>query len=336
MELPERLVRSFGLDLDSVLFTLESLLPKVENKTEQKIEGDHQPDEEISSSLLFGDPYSDEDSETLPTWDPDTYEAFGRKVLVLEGYGEVRGEATENGFDESIKTHHGDRIWPAADLLIRAFEEIYRETGMKGMKVLELGSGTGYLGLALAAAGADVTLSDLPGNCPLIVENVRINQAAGNFSRCENNPCVHVLHWFKLESFAAIASTAFDLVLVADCIYDRSVARQLFVAVRHTAELSRKAANDSVNKTKTTRIILMNKGRWYKGVLEDIGKLFRIQRLCPRTLSPIDMDKSMTSSAASSWEARAVCDDSIFAFELFDKNMIAANNDAGKFPCDAE
>ena len=337
MELAERLVQSFGLDLDSVLFTMRWVSSGIGNEEDKKVNVNYQMEADLSSSLLFGDPDSEEEygDDELPTWDPDEYDAFGRKILVLEGWGDVRGKADENGFDESIKTHHGDRVWPAADLLIRAFEGIYRAMGMKDIKVLELGSGTGYLGVSLAAGGADVTLSDLPGNCPLLLENIRINQAVDNFSRCENPPCVHVLHWFNLESFAVIAGTAFDFILVADCIYNRSVARQLFAALRYAGELSRKATVDSAAKTKKTRIIIMNKGRWYKGVLADIGELFCIQRLCPRTLSRVDMDQSMTSSRASSWEATIVCDKHIFAFELSDKRAIAAEDGAAK-PCDEE
>ena len=75
----------------------------------------------------------------------------------------------------------------------------------------------------------------------------------------------------------------------------------------------------------------MNKGRWYRGVLADLAEFFFIQRLCPRTLSRVEMDKRMMSSGTSTWEATDVCDDNVFAFELSEKKAgAAAEGAAGK------
>jgi predicted nicotinamide N-methyase len=46
----------------------------------------------------------------------------------------------------------------------------------KGLRVLELGSGTGWLALRLASRGAAVTATDRPGAVPLLAQNVVRNQ----------------------------------------------------------------------------------------------------------------------------------------------------------------
>ena len=47
--------------------------------------------------------------------------------------------------------------------------------GWHGLRVIDLGCGTGIVGIALALAGASVTLSDLAHVLPLAEENARVN-----------------------------------------------------------------------------------------------------------------------------------------------------------------
>lgn len=47
--------------------------------------------------------------------------------------------------------------------------------GWHGVRVIDLGCGTGIVGIALALAGASVTLSDLEHVLPLAEENARVN-----------------------------------------------------------------------------------------------------------------------------------------------------------------
>ena len=47
-----------------------------------------------------------------------------------------------------------------------------------GRRVLELGAGTGALGIAVAALGGDVVITDLPDVVPLTRKNVEANAAS--------------------------------------------------------------------------------------------------------------------------------------------------------------
>uniref|UniRef100_A0A7S0HW23 Calmodulin-lysine N-methyltransferase n=1 Tax=Hanusia phi TaxID=3032 RepID=A0A7S0HW23_9CRYP len=93
-------------------------------------------------------------------------------------------------------------------------------------KVVEVGSGTGVLGLASAAVGARVCMTDLPHV---------LDQLRGNFQLyCSNNPLgdelrmrcsVEQLTW-GCESDAARIGKA-DLILCSDCLYREETHRSL-------------------------------------------------------------------------------------------------------------
>uniref|UniRef100_A0A8R1HZJ7 Uncharacterized protein n=1 Tax=Caenorhabditis japonica TaxID=281687 RepID=A0A8R1HZJ7_CAEJA len=78
--------------------------------------------------------------------------------------------------------------------------------------VLELGSGTGVCGIALAALGAEVILTDLPDRLSLLDKNVEANRdLVGNRAKTE------VLDWTNGKIPDGI-----DIVLAVDCVYYNS------------------------------------------------------------------------------------------------------------------
>ncbi len=71
---------------------------------------------------------------------------------------------------ERVEGEIGAVLWrDACDFMLR-FLELYRAS-WRGKSILELGSGCGYVGLALQADGADATLTDLP----MLIPEMRIN-----------------------------------------------------------------------------------------------------------------------------------------------------------------
>uniref|UniRef100_A0A8C6V0V0 EEF1A lysine methyltransferase 3 n=1 Tax=Neogobius melanostomus TaxID=47308 RepID=A0A8C6V0V0_9GOBI len=90
-------------------------------------------------------------------------------------------------------------VWEAAIHLSNYLAE--RSAELKGKRVIELGSGTGLLGIFAARLGAVVTLTDLPVALPPISANVGANTPSGGWPSLP----VSCLYW--------------DLVLGADIIY---------------------------------------------------------------------------------------------------------------------
>ena len=89
-----------------------------------------------------------------------------------------------------------------------------------GSQAVEIGSGSGVAGLAAAALGMSVLLTDVPSVVPLLEHNAQLNQAA--IARAGGAARVQVCEWERPEALPDGAA----LVLAADVLYQRD-GRQL-------------------------------------------------------------------------------------------------------------
>ncbi|KAM4644095.1 EEF1A lysine methyltransferase 3 [Amazona ochrocephala] len=128
-----------------------------------------------------------------------------------------------------IAQHHGPRlglaanVWEAALALARFLEQQRFE--FRGRSVIELGAGTGILGILAAMLGGDVTITDRPVALDQIRENVRLN-----FPGAGARPRVRALEWGRDEdSFPR----DFEVVLGSDLVYDPASFPALLRALRH-------------------------------------------------------------------------------------------------------
>ncbi|XP_061299974.1 EEF1A lysine methyltransferase 3 [Pezoporus flaviventris] len=128
-----------------------------------------------------------------------------------------------------IAQHHGPRlglaanVWEAALALARFLEQQRFE--FRGRSVIELGAGTGILGILAAMLGGDVTITDRPVALDQIRENVRLN-----FPGTGTRPRVRALEWGRDEdSFPR----DFQVVLGSDLVYDPASFPALLRALRH-------------------------------------------------------------------------------------------------------
>lgn len=120
---------------------------------------------------------------------------------------------------------HGKDVWNGAPVLARFLEG----ADLRGRHVLELGAGTGLTGIAAAAMGAHVLLTDigepllelLRANCDANAESVRL--AGGSMH-------VQSLEWGNLDGISRAqahladsradgASEGYDLIIGADVVY---------------------------------------------------------------------------------------------------------------------
>lgn len=115
----------------------------------------------------------------------------------------------KNGELNGIGT--GATVWPAACVLSKYLEHQVKLKllSLKQKKVVELGCGTGIVGIALSMLGAhEVVLSDVPILKSLILENCTLNAMVKNIS-------FHSYYWGN-EIDLCMKNT--DIVIVSDCV----------------------------------------------------------------------------------------------------------------------
>lgn len=131
-------------------------------------------------------------------------------------------------------------VWDAAIVLAKYLEnqcflQKPQNSDMKkpllfGCHVVELGAGTGCVGLAAALLGAShVTITDLPQFIPLMEKNIIQNQ--------DNLQCVvevRELTWGNMEQGSAVSTP--DTIVLADCIYYEESLEPLVSTLRSLCE----------------------------------------------------------------------------------------------------
>lgn len=139
---------------------------------------------------------------------------------------EVGGRVVE--IDQEPAGDTGVVVWDAALVLAKYLE--MKPALVKDKRVVELGSGTGAVGLAAAALGGSVMLTDLEENLNLLKHNVNKNQDL------RLNVEAAVLEWGDSDMIKdLLARMKIDVVLVADCVYYEESLDSL---VRTMSELS--------------------------------------------------------------------------------------------------
>lgn len=118
-------------------------------------------------------------------------------------------------------------VWPASRLLAHFLQTVpaNEESAasicpalrcFQGKRVLELGGGTGVLGIALGAIGASVTITDVPEAVPHIQANIERNSVLWeNPQACRPVSRPHA--WG--EDTEWLSACAFDYVIGADLLY---------------------------------------------------------------------------------------------------------------------
>lgn len=170
-------------------------------------------------------PDQDEAVESGTSWSPS-----GEPQVAAEGHQMERHFLCSVNSSVAIRQLRSQgisfQLWSAATTLVNLLDDsatgplsatlaAFGERGQ--LRVLELGSGTGLVGIAAAAAlGADVTVTDLP----LVLPNLHFNADANAAILGATKGAVRVaaLRWGEVEDVELIGND-FDLVLASDVVY---------------------------------------------------------------------------------------------------------------------
>mmetsp|Transcript_142088 Transcript_142088/g.250567 ORF Transcript_142088/g.250567 Transcript_142088/m.250567 type:complete len:536 (-) Transcript_142088:30-1637(-) len=110
----------------------------------------------------------------------------------------------------------GHQVWDAGRLMSKLLLSPEYSERLPGMRVLELGSGTGIGGVTAAAAGAKVLLTDgSEGVLPLLDQNLKNNNLESNAKVCQ-------LLWGEEPEDIVHESGPYDLIIGSDLLYHTS------------------------------------------------------------------------------------------------------------------
>jgi len=110
----------------------------------------------------------------------------------------------------------GSVLWDGGYLLSKYLEQEYGVLGLTGKKIIELGSGTGLVGIVASLLGADVTLTDREEVLDILTENVLVN----------TDPTLHRVRVEKLvweEILPPSIEQGVDFILGADVVYGENI-----------------------------------------------------------------------------------------------------------------
>ncbi len=133
---------------------------------------------------------------------------------------EMFGQEVE--IEQDFSFAHAGCVFDAALVLAKYFEnaEKFPAGYFLNKTVLELGSGTGFIGIILAMLGAKVTVSDKKELIPLMERNIARNQ------KFMKNPMKTTeILWGETP-----ITEKYDFVVASDCIYENEELWRLFAA----------------------------------------------------------------------------------------------------------
>ncbi len=109
----------------------------------------------------------------------------------------------------------GASLWPSAIVTIKYLEKRF-SNGMWGTRVLELGCGTGAVGLACAKFGAQVVLTEQEQLAPLIKTNIELVLDQNDAKRVSHQP----FDWAEKDLTAQerFGDIPFEFVIASDCV----------------------------------------------------------------------------------------------------------------------
>jgi hypothetical protein len=136
------------------------------------------------------------------------------EMEVVPGAAPVRVAQVMAGEEAGIGT--GTTVWDASTVLVRYLQ--HSRVPLEGRRVVDLGSGTGITGFAVAALGAKVTVTDQAQILFLLRQNLGVNEQSGAVPR--GSVAVAEYSWGE-DCAHLTAPSPPDVVLACECIVPR-------------------------------------------------------------------------------------------------------------------
>jgi len=162
----------------------------------------------------------------------DDGDVFGRAEIKPQC--QVRVGACTYSLNRVSNGGIGGDLWASSvamsnHLLVTYISSKY-PSGMKGLKVLELGSGIGLVALTCRQLGAELVATDMPSVIPLLEENI-----ARNHQALVGEGSIQVVPYMWGSSSSppqdAWMEVKFDVILCADCVYAQTSIEPLLAAL---------------------------------------------------------------------------------------------------------
>ncbi|XP_041070085.1 EEF1A lysine methyltransferase 3-like [Carcharodon carcharias] len=145
-------------------------------------------------------------------------------IIILENTYEFCGYNLRISRFINANLGYSAYVWEAGIFLCRYFEK--ESINFIGKKVIELGSGTGIVGILTTLLGGDVTLTDKPNILKQIENNVSINVPPPCRHRVKTRPLI----WGEEQTNFP---TGYDFILGSDIVYSSAAYPALIETLRY-------------------------------------------------------------------------------------------------------
>ncbi|GAB5354227.1 hypothetical protein AAMO2058_000101600 [Amorphochlora amoebiformis] len=177
----------------------------------------------------------------------------------------------------------GGVVWTATIQFSKYLEKRHenKSPSLEGLRVLELGCGTGMVGIISAALGAKVTCTDLPNIFPRATKNIEVNADAIKKGGGTARACAFT--WGDRDAKVVEKGTSpYDLILASEVIYTKESARLFLDALEHVF------GDNSISHSKTELLLAGDlRGRVGRiALLEAAQKKFQIREIKESEMDP--------------------------------------------------